>query len=55
MNSNLTKLEFDKILEQLSDYCKTYVGKELCKKILPSNDIETVKYMLKQTSEAYTF
>ena len=55
MNSNLTKLEFDKILEQLSDYCKTYVGKELCKKILPSNDIETVKYMLKQTSEAYSF
>ena len=27
MNNNLKKLEFDKILENVSKYCKTYIGK----------------------------
>ena len=27
MNNNLKKLEFDKILNILSGYCKTYIGK----------------------------
>ena len=35
MNNYLLKLEYDKILEQLSTYCKTYVGKEYVSKLLP--------------------
>ena len=53
MNSNLTKLEFNKILEKLSTYCKTYIGKEMCMGILPSADKTEVKNLLSQTSEAY--
>lgn len=53
MNSNLTKLEFNKILEILSNYCKTYIGKELCNSILPSSNINDVQTLLAETSEAY--
>lgn len=55
MNTNLTKLEFNKILEILSTYCKTYIGKNLCMQIQPSNETETVKTLLKQTTQAFTF
>ena len=54
MNSNLIKLEFNIILEKLSRHCQTYIGKELCSALLPSNNIEKVKELLKETSEAYT-
>lgn len=53
MNQNLIKLEFNKILEILKGYCKTYIGKNMCLNILPSNDIEKVKQLLGETSEAY--
>ena len=53
MNSNLTKLEFNKILDILSTYCKTYIGKDLCNSILPSNKTDEVKCLLAETSEAY--
>lgn len=53
MNSNLTKLEFNKILETLESYCKTYIGKNICFNILPSNDSNKVKFLLQETSEAY--
>ena len=53
MNSNLTKLEFNKILETLESYCKTYIGKNKCFSILPSNNSEEVKQLLQETSEAY--
>ena len=54
MNSNLTKLEFNKILENLSLYCKTYIGKEFCINTLPSNNQDEVKQLLSQTSDAYS-
>ena len=54
MNSNLTKLEFNKILDKLSIYCKTYIGKNMCIEILPSSNIDDVKHLLSQTSEAYS-
>lgn len=54
MNSNLTKLEFNKILIIISSYCKTYVGKDLVQNLLPSNNAEEVQKLLKQTSQAYT-
>ena len=53
MNSNLTKLEFNRILEILSSYSKTYIGKELCSKVLPSSNVTEVKNLLTETSEAY--
>ena len=53
MNSNLIKLEFNKILDILEDYCKTYIGKNICSNILPSNNINEVKSLLQETSEAY--
>ena len=28
MNNNLKKLEYDKILEKVSHFCKTYLGKK---------------------------
>ena len=53
MNHNLNKLEFYQILKVLEKYCKTYIGKNKCNEILPSNDIDTVKKILHETSEAY--
>ena len=52
MNTYLEKLEYNKILEQLSSYAKTYLGKNLCINLLPSNNPEKVKHMLKETEEA---
>ena len=53
MNENcLEKLEYNKILEKLSAYAITYLGKNLCISLLPSNNKEEVKNMLKETEEA---
>ncbi len=35
MNRYLEKLEFNKILENLSSHCVTYLGKELVDNLLP--------------------
>lgn len=51
MNSKyLEKLEYNKVLEILSSFSKTYIGIEKCKNLIPSNN---VKYSLEQTYEAY--
>ena len=52
MNTNLKKLEFNRILDILSTYCVTYMGRDLAIKLLPSNSIETVQTLLKETEEA---
>ena len=46
----LDKLEYNKILEILSTFSKTYIGKEKCLTIKPSKNVE---YLLEQTYEAY--
>ena len=51
-NTYIEKLEFNKILERLSDYCVTYLGKELANNLKVSNDINIVKLTLKETEEA---
>ena len=51
MNSNLKKLEFDKILEAISNYCKTYIGKKHVSELRPSQDCEEVQNMLDQTAQ----
>lgn len=52
MNNNLEKLEYNKILEKLSSYAITYLGKDKCLSLLPSNNKKEVKNMLKETTEA---
>ncbi len=48
----LNKLEYNKILEILSTYCITYLGKEEALNLLPSNNKEKVKQLLSETYEA---
>lgn len=52
MNNYLEKLEYNKILEKLSTYAITYLGKDYCSQLLPSDNKEIVKNMLKETEEA---
>ncbi len=53
MNQNsLNKLEFNKILETLSSYCSTYIGKSLAKSLSPYNDSSIVSSLLAETEEA---
>lgn len=52
MEKNLFKLEYNKIIEILSKYCITYIGKDLCGTLVPSNKSGTVQYNLNQTTEA---
>ena len=52
MDINFKKLEYDKILEILSKYCVTYMGKELARNLRPSNTPKKVQEMLDETFEA---
>lgn len=52
MNKYLKILEFYKIIENVSKYCKTYIGIENAKNIVPSFNKITVLNSLNQTSEA---
>ena len=53
MNTNyLKKLEYNKILEILSTYCNTYIGKNKALSLLPSSNKEVVKSLLFETQEA---
>ena len=51
MDNNLLKLEYNKILEKISNYCKTYIGKQYMSKLRPSNNKEEVQEMLNETSQ----
>ena len=51
MNNNLKKLEFDKILDAISNYCKTYIGKKHVTELRPSQNYEEVQKMLNETSQ----
>ena len=51
MNNNLKKLEFDKILENISNYCKTYIGKKYAAELRPSQDKAEVQKILDETSQ----
>ena len=50
----LDKLEYNKILNIVSNYCSTYIGKDYVSNLLPSNDKDLVKKMLDETSSAQT-
>ena len=51
MNNSLKKLEFNKILEIISNYCKTYIGKKHVSELRPSQDKEEIQKMLDETSQ----
>ena len=51
MNNNLKKLEYDKILNNISNYCKTHIGKKYTAELRPSQDFEEVQQMLNETSQ----
>ncbi len=48
----LEKLEYNRILDKLSTYCTTFLGKNLSCLLKPSNNKEEVKYLLNETNEA---
>lgn len=48
----LNKLEYNKILDILSSFCKTYIGKDICFNLLPSTDKIKVQKSLDETNEA---
>lgn len=52
MNTNLEKLELNKILKTLASYCITDRGKNLALHLSPSNAMETVQTLLNETEEA---
>ena len=53
MNTKYLKtLEYDKILEALSKYCKTYIGKEKATNLLPVFEKSKVIDLLNMTKEA---
>lgn len=53
MNNNyLSKLEYDKILDILSSYCNTFMGKEKCLALRPSYDKSIIQDLLNETNEA---
>ena len=48
----LKKLEYDRILEKLTTYCHTYIGKSIASNLMPSGQKEIVKRTLAETNEA---
>ena len=53
MNSKVLKtLEYEKIIEQLVNCAGSLLGKELCKNLVPSSDIEEIRTMQHETSLA---
>ena len=52
-NKYLKHLEYDKVLQQLTNFAVTDTGKNIINKLKPSNEkIEVIKN-LKETTEAY--
>lgn len=53
MNEKALKtLEYNKIKEKLCNYASTGYGKELCAQLYPVNDIETIRRLQKETTDA---
>lgn len=52
INKYLDKLEFNIIVESVSNNCHTFIGKSIANKLEPSTNTEKVSAMLNETSEA---
>ncbi|MDO5378245.1 MAG: endonuclease MutS2 [Clostridia bacterium] len=51
---SLRVLEFDKIRTQLTQYCVSDMGRELCGALVPANRLDDVRRMQEETEEART-
>lgn len=49
---SLRMLEFKKIIDRLSEFAVTYLGKEKCDNLMPSSNIKEVERWQKETAEA---
>lgn len=54
MDAILNKLEYNEIIKNLGGYCKTYLGKNLCKQLIPNFSYEQVDILLNETKQADT-
>lgn len=55
MNQKAHKaLEYNKIIDQLTEKASSPMGKELCRRLSPSTDIEEIKRLQTQTKDALT-
>ena len=55
MNQKALKtLEYDKIINQLTEYAASPLGKALCQNLSPSSDLEEVRTWQAQTTDAVT-
>lgn len=53
MNEKVLKtLEYNKIITQLSENSSSILGKELCRKLLPTSDIEEITRLQQETADA---
>ena len=50
--SYISKLEFNKVSENLSNFCSTYLGKEFAINLKIYNDVNIVNQKLAETEEA---
>jgi len=50
----LAKLEYNKIIELLSEHASSFSGKERCKKLKPLTDIEEIQTAQEETAAAFT-
>ena len=48
----LRTLEYNKIIDKLCSFAGSSFGRELCSKLLPSNDINLIRKLQKETSDA---
>ena len=51
-NKALNALEYNKIIEQLTNYASSPLGKEKCRNLLPSDNLEEIRHMQTQTKDA---
>ncbi len=51
-DKSLIKLELDQILQQLSGYAGSAEGKRACLSLRPSSDLESVQFLLEETTAA---
>ena len=55
MNQKAYKaLEYNKIIEQLTEKASSPMGKELCRRLSPFTDIEEIRRLQTQTKDALT-
>ena len=53
MNSKaLHVLEYDKIIERLTDHASSDPGRKMCRELVPSSDIKEIRNNLTKTNDA---